>query len=103
MKKQFELDVNLWFVKLYFWCLDICDEFMCRHTPRDGGGRCLAIRTCCIWTPVAFLCNLAIICGAPYVLLYYTIDRFGLEGYGTGLFFTAGLIGAVSLVSRLTS
>ena len=77
------LNTNLWYVKIYFWCLDVWDEFRDGCSNRERTNLCQFIRTY-VYAPVAIFANIATWGYVAYVMLYYPLTRFGMVGTVSG-------------------
>lgn len=80
-----QLDITLWHVRLYFWCLAVWDAFRDSGSNYEETNLCHYIRTIFVSAPLALACQLGILAYAIYALIWYPVTRFGWAWYGRGL------------------
>lgn len=80
-----ELDRNCWYVRLFFWSLEIVDEFTDGNrvydAEKEGTNLCPFMRTILICMPLIFLLHAVVIAAAVYALTALPIRLFGGWAY----------------------
>lgn len=97
------LDSQKWYVRLYFWSLEILEEFLdngydWRHN--SGTNLCHFLRVILIYMPAVVLINLSIVVSAFYVLTLWPIHLFGFWSYVWSIAAIAALSGLIWLYVR---
>ena len=85
-----DLNRNKWYVRWYFWSLEICEEFTENYgnwmdKEQNGTNLCAFMRTILIYAPLILLFHAVVYAGALAIVTILPIYLFGLKGYGLGV------------------
>lgn len=94
------LNKNSWYVRWYFWSLEICCQFldngnMMWRAEQKGTNLCAFMRVIIIYAPLILLLHAIVYAGALAAITIWPIYLFGLKGYGLGM---GALVALVALI-----
>lgn len=91
-----DLNKQSWYVRWFFWSLDILEEFVEYDSSRyeSGTNLCHFVRVVFAYTPLALALNLAFYAAAISVVTVWPVYLFGWGSY----FVTLGFIGGAGLL-----
>lgn len=93
------LNERLWYVRLFFWCLSIQDEFTEGNAEyrvrRHGTNLCHFLRVILVYTPIIFLLHLVLYGGAVAAITYVPMSLMGLGWYFAVAIAIACLVGII--------
>lgn len=92
-----ELDKNSWHTRLYFWSLEVWDQFSDGYTDRSRSNLCHYLRTIFVWMPLAICSNILVYALAFCAFDYFPLTRFGVWGTAQGYFWVAAILGGFLL------
>lgn len=82
-----DLNRQKWYVRWYFWSLEICDESLDRgdtseRVVENGTNLCAFMRTILIYTPLILLFNALVYAATLATITVLPIYLFGFKGFG---------------------